>query len=191
MKANKIILAALITSVLAACSSNDEGYESSAENIPNWVLNPVIEDGLAASDCIKFSGNMSVDRKAAVASARLSLAQQIDIQIQGLEKTYARRTDTNEDTSVGTNFSSVSKQITDQHLSGVLVQKTDLVNILNQEHLCALVTLEPAKTKELFDDIIAGSGRKINSQDSKFLYEEFKAFKAEQDLDKAIESLTN
>jgi hypothetical protein len=193
MKTRILISSVLVASALSACSSSDKGYESSelAENIPDWVLNPTIENGLAASDCTKFSGNMSVDSKVAVANARLALAQQISVQVQGLDKTYARRTDTNEETSVGSNFSSVSKQITQQNLSGALVKKVDIVNILNAEHLCAQVTLAPSETEALFEKLVVGSQQTINAKDKTFLYEEFKAFKAEQDLDSAIKSLTN
>lgn len=188
----KSLLAASVVLALSACSSSDKGYESAiADDIPQWVLNPSIENGLAASDCIKFSGNLSVDRKAAIANARLALAQQIDVQVQGLEKTYARRTDTNEETITGSNFSSVSKQITNQKLSGAVIKNVDVVKIFDKDHMCALVTLAPAETQALFDEIMGASGREISAQDKGFLYEEFKAFKAEQDLDKALESLTN
>ncbi len=191
---NKLKMATLAAAVstLAACGSTPAPEPAKpTASIPQWVLNPVVEDGIAAADCVKSSGNFSVDQKMAAANARLALAQQIDVRVEGLDKTYSRRTDSNEDTSVGTNFSSVSKQLTKQTLTGSRVVKADLVDIAGVQHYCALMTLSPAATKDLFDQIIAASKRNVNPQDEKFLYEEFKAFKAEQDLDKEIKRLTD
>ncbi|WP_111980184.1 hypothetical protein [Algibacillus agarilyticus] len=191
MKAQKLLIATAVVSLLAACGSTKEDVNKSTVNIPQWVLNPVVEDGIAAADCIKFSGNISIDQKMASANTRLALAQQIETRIEGLDKTYARRTDTNEEISTGTNFSSVSKQLTKQKLNGSRVIKSDIVNIAGADHFCALMTLSPNATKELFDAIVKESKRTVNAQDEKFLYEEFKAFKAEQDLDKEIQRLTD
>ncbi|NTS77418.1 LPP20 family lipoprotein [Catenovulum sp. SM1970] len=193
MKASKLLLAATVATVLAGCSSAPDSTKASESKagIPDWVLNPKVENGIAAADCVKYSGNISLDRKIVTANTRLALAQQIETRVQGLDKTYARRTDSNEETSVGMNFSSVSKQITNQKLNGSQVVKTDIINIGDKDHYCALMTLNPEQTKLLFADILKQSQRSIDPQQEKFLYEEFKAFKAEQDLDKAIESLTD
>jgi hypothetical protein len=192
MKKNKIILTAVIAGLLSACGSTEKAEEPSlSANIPSWVLNPVVEDGIAATDCVKFSGNMSVDKKMATANSRLALAQQIGIRVEGLDKTYSSRVDSNDDTTVGTNFSSVSKQLTKQKLTGSRVIKSDIIKIAGKEQFCVLTTLSPTATKELFDDIIKQSQRSVNPQDEKFLYQEFKAHKAEQNLDKEIKRLSN
>lgn len=192
MKAQKIILAAAVASLLTACgSTKKEEPPKPTANIPQWVLNPVVEDGIAAADCVKFSGNMSVDSKMAAANARLALAQQIEVRVEGLDKTYSNRTDSNDDLTVGSTFSSVSKQLTKQKLNGSRVVKSDIVNIAGRDNYCSLVTLSPNATKELFEAIVQKSERKVNPQDEKFLYQEFKAYKAEQDLDKEIQRLTD
>jgi len=192
MKSQTLIIAAALTTILAACSSTDkdEGH-SSTSNIPQWVLNPEVSGGIAATDCVKFSGNLSIDKKMATANGRLALAQQIDTRIEGLDKTYTRRTDTNEQTSVGTTFSSVSKQLTKQKLNGTRAIRSDIVDIVGVEHFCVLTTLTPDATKELFDAIIKQSKRDIHSNDQQFMYEEFRAQQAEIDLDKEIQRLTN
>lgn len=192
MNKNKFILTAVIAGLLSACGSTEKPAEPSlTANIPPWVLNPVVEDGIAATDCVKFSGNISVDKKMATANSRLALAQQLDVRVEGLEKTYSSRVDSNDDTTVGTNFSSVSKQLTKQKLTGSRVVKSDIVKISGKEHFCVLTTLSPTATKELFDAILKQSQRSVNPQDEKFLYQEFKAHKAEQNLDKEIKRLTN
>lgn len=189
MNSKKFILGCVTAALVSACSSTDE--LGSASDIPSWILNPHVEGGIAATDCVKFSGNISVDKKMATANSRLALAQQIDLKVEALDKTYSNRVDANDDTTVGTTFSSVSKQVTQQKLTGSRVVKADVVKILDKDHFCVLTTIEPEETKDLFDALIKQSKVSINAQDEKFLYQEFKAYKAEQDLDKEISKLTN
>ncbi|CAM3969268.1 LPP20 family lipoprotein [Pseudoalteromonas byunsanensis] len=192
MKIKPLITTLVLAGMLSACSSTkDNSASSSRVNIPDWVLNPVVESGIAAADCIKYSGNISVDQKMAVANARLALAQQIEVRIEGLDKTFANRTDANDATTVGSTFSSVSKQLTKQTLNGSRVVKADVVDIAGKDYFCALTTLSPELTKTLFKDLIKSAKPSIDPRDEQFLYQEFKAFKAEQDLEKEIERLTN
>ncbi|RZM77018.1 hypothetical protein C3B51_16675 [Pseudoalteromonas rubra] len=192
MKIKPLITTMLVAGILTACSSTGEKTASESKiNIPDWVLNPAVENGIAAADCVKFSGNISIDQKMAVANARLALAQQIETRIEGLDKTFANRTDANEETTVGATFSSVSKQLTKQTLNGSRVIKADVVEIGGKDYFCALTTLSPALTKSLFKDLVKESKKQINPQDEQFLYQEFKAFKAEKDLEKEIARLTN
>ncbi|TMO67293.1 LPP20 family lipoprotein [Pseudoalteromonas aurantia] len=192
MKLKPILTTLIIAGTLSACSATkDNSAAGSSVNIPEWVLNPVVENGIAAADCIKYSGNISIDQKMAVANARLALAQQIETRIEGLDKTFANRTDVNDESSVGTTFSSVSKQLTKQTLNGSRIVKADVVEIGGKDYFCALTTLSPELTKTLFKDLIKETKPKINAKDEQFLYQEFKAFKAEQDLDKEIAKLTN
>ncbi|ESP90351.1 MULTISPECIES: LPP20 family lipoprotein [Pseudoalteromonas] len=192
MKLKSLLTTVLVTGILAGCSSTqDKSASQSKVNIPDWVLNPTIENGIAAADCVKFSGNISIDQKHSVANARLALAQQIETRIEGLDKTFANRTDANDDTTVGSTFSSVSKQLTKQTLNGSRVNKADVVEIGGKDYYCSLVVLSPQLTHSLFKDVIKESKKEINPQDEKFLYQEFKAYKAEKDLEKEIARLTN
>ncbi|OHU87862.1 MULTISPECIES: LPP20 family lipoprotein [Pseudoalteromonas] len=192
MKIKPMITTLVLAGMLTACSSTkNDSASSSRVNIPDWVLNPVVENGIAAADCIKYSGNISVDQKMAVANARLALAQQIEVRIEGLDKTFANRTDANDAMTVGSTFSSVSKQLTKQTLNGSRVVKADVVDISGKDYFCALTTLSPELTKTLFKDLIKSAKPSIDPRDEQFLYQEFKAFKAEQDLEKEIERLTN
>ena len=192
MKVKPLIASLFMAGMLSACSSTqDNSASGSRVNVPDWVLNPVVENGIAAADCIKYSGNISIDQKMAVANARLALAQQIETRIEGLDKTFANRVDANDKTTVGSTFSSVSKQLTKQTLRGSRVVKADIVDITGKDYFCALTTLSPELTKTLFQDLVKETKLKIDPQDEQFLYQEFKAFKAEQDLEKEIERLTN
>ena len=195
MKRSNLVILLSSALVLTACGSTQQPTESepktSVSGIPQWVLNPVVDNAIAAADCVKFSGNISIDQKMAAANARQALAQQIETRVESLDKTYANRTDANEETTTGATFSSVSKQVTKQKLTGARVVKSDVVKIAGKDQFCVMVTLSPNVTQDLFSSIINESKRAVNPKDEKFLYQEFKAYKAEQDLDKEIKRLTD
>ena len=50
-----------------------------------------------------------------------------------------------------------------------------------------MITLSPKQTEGIFQDILEASQRPVSAQDKDILYQEFKAYKAQQDLDKALE----
>lgn len=193
MKFTKVIITAAVASLLSACGSTQkaEAPPAPSSNIPQWVLNPVVEDGIAAADCVKSSGNFSIDQKLAASNSRVALAQQISAKVQALEKNYQERIDSNEESTTGTTFTSVAKVLTDQTLTGSRVVKSDIVSIQGKDHYCSLMTLSPTSTKELFDALITQSKRRVNPQDEKFLYQEFKAAQAQEELDKTMSRLTN
>ena len=191
MNIHKLIFVAVLTTILGGCSSTKVEENKLTNNIPSWVLNPAVKDGIAASSCVKYSGNLSIDQKIATANGRLSLAQQIETRVEGLDKTFDNRTDSNSDVTTGSTFSSVSKQLTKQTLTGSRAIKSDILEIAGKQHFCVLTTLSPTVTKELFNAIVKSSKRDINPQDENFLYQEFKAHKAEQSLAEEIHRLTN
>ena len=192
MKFTKVIITAAVASLLSACGATQKAEAPApSSNIPQWVLNPVVEDGIAAADCVKSSGNFSIDQKLAASNSRVALAQQISAKVQALEKNYQERIDSNEESTTGTTFTSVAKVLTDQTLTGSRVVKSDIVSIQGKDHYCSLMTLSPTSTKELFDALITQSKRRVNPQDEKFLYQEFKAAQAQEELDKTMSRLTN
>jgi hypothetical protein len=194
MKFTKIIITAAVASLLSACGSTpiaETPAPAVNSGIPQWVLSPVVEDGIAAADCVSSSGNFSVDQKLAASNTRVALAQQMSAKVSALEKNYQERIDSNEEPTTGSTFTSVAKVLTDQTLTGSRMVKSDMVTIEGNTHYCTLMTLSPTATKELFDALITQSKRRVNPQDEKFLYQEFKAAKAHDELDEKIQKLTN
>lgn len=169
--------------LVVACGSNPDKPNPVTETIPDWVLNPVIEDGLVSTECVNWSGNMNIDKAQAVASARAEITKQIDVKVKAMDKTYARKTETSDKLVTSNVFESVSKQLAQQSLSGSRAEKVDIVKIAGKQQLCAMVTLKPAVTKMLFKDIIKSSGVQVSAQDESILFEEFKAHKAQQELE--------
>jgi len=145
-----------------------------ASTFPDWISNPTIKDGLAAVDCVKFSGNWSSASKLSSANARIALAQQIEIKVESLDETYDSRHSDQDDIILSTKFSSVSKQFTKQILGGSRIVKTEIVTISGNEYFCALATLDPSQTKHTFELIVNATDKKLKPELETELFEQFK-----------------
>ncbi|MEL0657940.1 hypothetical protein V6255_02210 [Psychromonas arctica] len=175
--------------LLSACSSSEPMQETVVGDIPSWILNPQVEDGIAVSECVLWSGNMSIDKQQAIANARTSLAQRIEIRVNGMDKTYRDKIEVTSGSESGSSFSSVSKQVTQQTLIGTSPLKTDIVKIADKNNLCVLVGVGQESTKAIFEGLVNASGRPMNSGQKDFLYQEFKAQRADLQLDKELEKV--
>ncbi|WP_299264224.1 hypothetical protein [uncultured Psychrosphaera sp.] len=185
-KLTKLSTVIAITAALAACGTTPETPDELNANIPEWVLSPTVEDGIAAAACVSASGSMTTDRAQATALSRVDLAQQIGTKVQVLDKTYQERIDVDGKAQVGSTFSSVSKQLTEQSLTGARVSKTSYANFDGKNQLCVLTTLGSSATKELFENILKQSERPVTPDQERVLYQEFKAYKAQEELDAAL-----
>jgi len=172
--------------LLAACSSNNPSQDTAIGSIPSWILNPTVEDGIAVSECVLWSGNMSIDKQQAIANARTALAQRIETRVSALDKTYRDKVEVASGVESGATFSSVSKQVTQQTLVGTTPIKTDIVNIAGKDNLCVLVAIGQQTTKSVFDELIKAAKRPMTAQQEDVLYQEFKADRAQQQLDKVL-----
>lgn len=161
---------------------------ATANTIPSWVLQPNVKGGLAAVDCVEFSGNLSVDAKLASSNARLALSKQINTQIEGVDETYDAREASNGESQLKSRFSSSSTQTTKQSISGSKIVKSDVVNIQGKNYFCSMAILTEDKTKDLFENLVNDAGVQLTSQSKKALYKEFSEQEAPKQADQ-IESL--
>lgn len=136
------------------CANGPAETSKTASGVPSWVMNPMPSDpeGIADVSCVSDSGNLTVDRQAAVANARTALAQQVNMKVQAMAETYVNRTDAQGGTATGSQFEQVGRQISQQTLSGSRANKVDFVDINGKRQLCAVVELS-LKQKDLFDKI--------------------------------------
>ncbi len=172
-----IVLAAAI----AGCASNPA--DTPAVALPSWISNPTIEDGIASSTCVRSSGHFNIDQKQAIAEARQGLAQQIQVRVEAMDETYQNSTLTEAGTTAGGVFESVSRQVTQQNLSGAVPEKVEMIQIGNTLQTCAMVVMKPEQTKALFDKLVAQSGAQLSAQDERVLFQQFKAQQARDRLD--------
>jgi len=191
MSLKKIALTTLAASFLTACASNQPAeVEQAAAKIklPDWVTMPIIEDGFADTQCVQTTADMNILKNKATALARAEIAKQINIQVKAMDKTYQNLTDTADGSSSGSTFESVSKQVTNQKLAGSRATKLDYVDFPDgTQKMCVMVTMSPATTAALYKEIVKESTRQLSPQHESVLFQEFKAYKAQQELDSEID----
>lgn len=183
----KLATALTVTAFLAACGSTANKSEALNANIPAWVLQPQVEDGLASSTCVPSSGQFSIDRDMAASQSRIELARQLSLKVKAMDKTYQERINVGDGVQTGATFSSVSKQLTDQALVGSRVIKTEFAEFDGKNQLCVLTALGSSSTKELFDNIMKSSERNMTLSQEEMLYQEFKAQKAQDELEAELQ----
>lgn len=190
MKLNKTIRTITTVaafSLLGACASK-QVEEAPKVKLPSWVLMPIIENGIADTQCVQTTADMNVLKNKATALARAELAKQINVKVKAMDKTFQRLTDTAEGSSSGGTFESVSKQLANQSLSGSRVTRIDYVDFPdNTQKLCVMVTLSPELTDNLFKNLVKESGKSISPQSEAVLYERFLAKKAGEEMEAEFE----
>lgn len=186
LKIVKMISICALVANLAACATKQVAPSESQSNVPDWVTNPVLENGLADTQCIvaKNGIGMNILKTKAITEARAELAKQIGSKVKAMDKDYQRMAEAEGTTSVGNSFESVSKQVTNENLSGSRPIKMGYVTMQDkQQYFCVMVAIPPELTKTLFKDLITESGNNVAAQNEAVLYERFLAEKAAKELD--------
>ena len=104
-----------------------------------------------------------------------------------MDKTYDRTTTTNQGSSSGGTFESVSKQVTQQNLSGARAVKFERVIDDGKKMMCVFVTLSPESTNALFQGLVKAAEVNLSPDNEAVLKEQFMAYKAQQELDQALQ----
>jgi hypothetical protein len=154
-----------------------------ASQPPEWIMKPTVEGGFAATECVKDSGNLSLDRQIAVAKARAEVAKQVELRVAAMDKTYTRLTEeTNapagadkpsQARALNTAFESVSKQVAEQTLSGLAPTRVEYVELDDQRNLCAMVAVDRSQTKQAYEQALAAAGANVDAQARDALYKAF------------------
>ena len=149
----------------------------------------MVEDGFADTQCVQTIADMNIIKNKAVALARAEIAKQINIQVKAMDKTYQNLTETGKGSTAGSTFESVSKQVTQQKLSGSRPIKMDYIDFPDgTQKLCVMVAMSPAVTKALFQELVSASGKQLSPNDDAVLYQEFKAHKAQDEMEQELQS---
>jgi hypothetical protein len=173
----RVIAIAVLTAGLAACASQP----------PDWIMRPTAEGGWAATECVKDSGNLSLDRQIAVAKARAEIAKQVELRVAAMDKTYTRLTEeanqnvqnaqpsTGESRAFQSAFESVSKQIAEQTLGGLAPTRVEYVELNDVRNLCAMIAVDRSAARSVYDQVVAASGQRLAPAASEALYQDFTA----------------
>lgn len=191
---NKKLIIATACLFISACGSTSAPKPTlleTTDSVPSWVLNPNVENALAASSCVPWSGNLSIDKAQSLSMARAEISQQLKLKVSVLDKMYQRKLESDGKQNTGGTFEQVSKQISEQTLVNTKADKVEFAKIDGQKQLCTLVTLSEKKNELLFDQLVNKSGNKIDPTSKAALYEEFRAKKASQELEQELKKLNS
>lgn len=173
----KVAVSVLFAAAIAGCASQP----------PDWIMRPTVEGGIAATECVKDSGNLSLDRQIVVAKARAEIAKQIELRVAAMDKTYTRLAEeasegvqgeaatSGSSKTLSTAFESVSKQVAEQTLGGLTPTRVEYVELNDARNLCAMVAVDRSQARQVYDTIVQASGRQLAPATSEALYREFTA----------------
>ncbi len=145
-----------------------------------------MEGGIAACKCNPAASyeEVTIAQDEAIADARSELARQLGLRVKTMVKRYKSRTIANEKRAIGSTFEEVAKQVANQYLRGSRVLASKTFQTPNGKLMvCAAVGLQPEKVKEMISTIAKQAGL-TNPRDEDILYQEFKAYKAQQELER-------
>ncbi|MEF8823938.1 MAG: LPP20 family lipoprotein [Desulfohalobiaceae bacterium] len=177
--------------LVAACGGASKKPTVGMWEIPEWVAQPQVEQGIAVTECVPASKDFSMDRKEAVANARQSLAQQIRTKVQAMDKTYQRRVKAEDQSTSGSTFESLSKQLTEETLQETNLEKMGYEKFKNQKHFCVMLTMGGNEMQEFFNRLVEQSNREIGARDEEILYQEFKAKQAQEEMEEDLSGSNN
>ena len=189
----KTISTSVVLATLFGCAAQQPVTQQPApatSSLPSWVMNPVVENGIADTQCVlaKPGIGMNYLKNQATTLARAELAKQINVKVKAMDKTYQRLTDTTQGQEVGGTFESVSKQVAQQALSGSRAIQMDYVTMPGgEQNFCVMAALPPELTNTLFKELVSQSGAQLSPQNEGVLYEQFMAHKAQQELEKELQ----
>lgn len=185
----RIALLAITLAAVAGCASNpEEGKSSGAmSNLPAWVISPTSETGLADSACVQYSGSLNVDRSEAITLASEQLAAQLDKKVAFLAKSFQGKTKTTDGLNVGTNFTQTGQQLVNTSLNGAKATQMGVYEVSDVEQLCVLVEMDESRTRDFYSKMKQTSKATLDARDDDVIYEQFRAYKANQELEKALE----
>jgi len=119
-----IIFFASLMLILAGCGSkakkiDNEPLEQEYEHAPDWVLAEYQEEKFSAVGSAHIGkGGIQFARTEALATARSELASQVSVSVRRLVNTFAQQTGIGDDQTLDAFSKQVSKQVTNETLSG-------------------------------------------------------------------------
>ncbi|MBA3582691.1 MAG: LPP20 family lipoprotein [Gammaproteobacteria bacterium] len=189
MNSSKILLCALaVVGVIAAgCSANtpkesasyvsDCTYpDGSNKEAPMWICTETTKDfpvGAVGSSEKSAAGFSFMEQQAATV-ARVKLAQQMRVQVQNMVKQYVEVSGAADAETVDKVNTSISKQITNESLSGTRIV---LKNTSPNGVLFVYVGLDPKAVQQLAQEAI-----KTSMNNDAALWQQFKAQKGQDEL---------
>lgn len=193
----KKILLIAVTLILGACTSSQPSVQQSINNngvyvaqpqnmlgnLPTWVLSPYVEGAQSAVGMVVVGRSGTANaRNKAIAKARVELANQMEIKVQAMTKDYLNVVGEGDNEIVESVFSQVSKQVSQQTLSGS--RQIDMFMTSDKE-LYVLMAVPNKVVETAVKETMANSINELKSDEK--LYQEFKSAQAQNELDAVMD----
>lgn len=155
--------------------------DKSLDNIPAWFMTPPKGDAsYLYATATSTSRDMQVAINKAKVTAQTSLAQSMRTKLGNLTKSFQEEVNSGEDSELLQQFTSATKTVTNETLSGTAVEEQSLQNENGIYRAYVLMSLPiGAANQQLMEKIKANQN----------LYTRFRATKAFDELDKELEAL--
>ncbi|OQY10829.1 MAG: hypothetical protein B6I28_00115 [Fusobacteriia bacterium 4572_132] len=181
-----VVLGGILLSTLGGCGSapvqQNVVQEQPQSQYPSWVMNPAVEDGIAAVGSAKMgAAGLSFARTEAMANARDELARQLEIKVNNMFKSYTSSVGVGGQDGVDKVATNVSKQVASKVLTN---SKQIDMWISPEKEVYILVAIKK-------EDTVAPIKETVNStmQNDKALWQEFKSQKAQDELDASVNNM--
>lgn len=189
MKKFYILLAMVAMMVVTGCSNADKKEDKAEKKVvseelrkfPSWVIDPTYEDAIAAVGTAKIgNAGISFARQEAMADARAQLAQTIEVKVNTMFKSYVNAVGVAGEDGIEKVATSVSKQVASQTLKGSIQKEMDVID--GELYILVIIPNESLReeTKKTVNTTLGND---------KALWQEFKAEKAQDELDFAVENM--
>lgn len=154
--------------------------EKAIENIPEWFLSPPNDSSHLFATATATSTDMQLSLRKAQTSAQTDISQQLENRLGNLTKSFQEEIGSDEGTEMLQQFTSATKAVTDQTLTGARV---DQRKILPEEGIYRAYVLMSLPIGEANNLLM----KKIKANES--LYTRFRSTKAFEELNKELEAL--
>lgn len=138
-----------------------------ASGPPEWVVSPQSDEGFAATDCVRDSGKLALDRDIALAKARAGIARLYEQRVGATDRAWAGLR------GGGAPFAPVAKSVAEQTLTGLPPARVEYVDIEGARQLCAMVVVEGERAQQVFDRLVSASGEVVDEDTREALLKAF------------------
>jgi len=182
----RVPILSLVLAALCACGGpktvdlSPRSSEDTIKDIPKWFLEPETDSEHLFANASGTSRDLQVALNKARTTAQADLAQQLGTRLGNLTRQFSEETGMEEDSELLSQFSSATKAVTDQSMSGARVDKQELLSERNIYRAYVQMSLPIGRANQLLMD-------KIRS--NKQLYTRLRATEAYADLDRELEVL--
>ena len=179
MKSVIITIATVMICVFyLGCAGSKSLTDVSTGRVPEWYQNPPADDNYFFGVNTQTSTDMQTAFDKAKHGARQEIANQVETQVDGLEKDFMEEVGSGDNTQMLQQFNAASKQVVSTALSGSKVVKQEVVKDYGSFRAYVLMSYPIGESnKTLMEQI----------RNNQAMYTRFRSSKAFQELEEEIE----